>query len=91
MNEVIMINRLTPSAVSDQFVRLTLIIDNMHQKETCDRIVHCIDEYENTKVDHLIMKYNGIIIPIELRYIPELIALFSANDIRIYSVFEMYD
>ncbi|WP_425539813.1 hypothetical protein [Microaceticoccus formicicus] len=91
MNNVLLINKCNPDERHNEILSLTVIIGEMHKQTTCDRVVAALEKMEFIDISKLILKYNGIVVDVNVENIPKLLLSLLNNDLKIYSVYELYE
>lgn len=91
MNDVLLINKCNPEEMGKDQLSMTIVIGHMHKQATCDKIIEILESLEFIDLGKLILKYNGIVVDICKEDIPELLLELLKNDIKVYSVYELYE
>lgn len=91
MNNVLLINKCNPEERHNETLSLTVVIGEMHKQATCDRVVEALEKLGFIDISKLILKYNGIVVDINVDDIPKLLLSLLNNDLKVYSVYELYE
>lgn len=91
MNNVLLINRINPNDQSSMPEKITFIIGDMHLEETHQKIYELVQTLDFVCIEELIIKYNGITVPLNISKIPDVIKEFCTRDIKLYGVYGLYE
>ncbi len=91
MNNVLLINRINPNDQSPRPERITFIIGDMHLEATHQKIYKLIQNLDFVNIEELVIKYNGITVPLNISRIPDIISEFCPQDIKLYGVYGLYE
>lgn len=91
MNNVLLINRTNPNDQTASPHKISFIVGEMHLEIVQQKIYEIIQNANYLRIEELIIKYNGIVIPLDIEKIPNLIYEFCKAGIKLYGVYELYE
>lgn len=91
MNKTLLINRINPQDFTKQEKRIFFLIGEINVPEIEDRLIKTLNDLDFLDRDDIIYKYNGVELNIDSQTIPKIIKILSEKDLKIYSVYEIYD
>lgn len=90
MNDVLLINRITPGETPKRARNMTFILGDMHDTLFTEKVADLIRETGFVLDENVILKYNGVEIRMLEQNIPEMIRIFNQNGINVYGVYHLY-
>lgn len=91
MNNVLLINRINPNDPSPIPRNISFIIGDMHLEDIHQKIYEIIQKLDYINIEELVIKYNGITVPLNISQIPDVISELSKKDIKLYGVYGLYE
>lgn len=91
MNKIMLISRLNTQDYTEEKKKVFFSIGGMDISAIENKIIDILKKSGIIESDDLILKYNGIELNISTQNIPQVIKLLSQDDIKIYSVFQLYN
>lgn len=90
MNKILLINRLNPDDNSSLKKKMFFLLGGMKFSSTESRLKETLDKINILKKDDIIYKYNGVVLDITTKEIPNIIKILIERDFSVYSIYEIY-
>lgn len=91
MNKILLIRRPDAEDYTEEKKRVFFSIGGMNISAIENKIIDLLKKSGLIESDDLLLKYNGVELNISTQDIPKVIKLFSKEDVKIYSVFQLYN
>ncbi len=90
MNNILLINRLNPDDNNDSKKKIFFLLGGMNFATTETRLKELLDKIDILGKQDIIYKYNGVLLDITTKDIPNIIKELIKEDFPIYSIYELY-
>lgn len=91
MNDILLINRMDTQDHTEEKRQVFFQLGNIRGSYMQAKLMKIFKNYYGLSISDIIYKYNGVELNITVQQIPEIIKILTAEDIDIYSIFEIYN